>query len=220
MLVTACLLLAAPTTAMKSSQAHAPLTLPRRAFFQAATASAAGLASSAHATASFLADAPELKPPPGKPPNAPPSGPLANTPLGYQVGGGPRPEAEVREIDRARYKAAAGAAPAKTASFLDGAKSWRGSQRAADHPWTAPKVFGAEPAGAAAPAPFEALRACASADLESARDRFEALKAQGQKERDQRRSSEADGEGKGADGGAARSRQTAIWGFPPSSRVM
>lgn len=115
MLVTACLLLAAPTTAMKSSQ-----TLPRRAFFQAATASAAGLASSAHATASFLADAPELKPPPGKPPNAPPSGPLANTPLGYQVGGGPRPEAEVREIDRARYKAAAGAAPAKTASFLDG----------------------------------------------------------------------------------------------------
>ena len=115
MLIAACLLLAAPTTAMKSSQ-----TLPRRAFFQAATASAAGLASSAHATASFLADAPELKPPPGKPPNAPPSGPLANTPLGYQVGGGPRPEAEVREIDRARYKAAAGAAPAKTASFLDG----------------------------------------------------------------------------------------------------
>ena len=122
MLVAACLLLAAPTTAMKSQalKAHSPQTLPRRAFFQAATASAAGLASSAHATASFLADAPELKPPPGKPPNAPPSGPLANTPLGYQVGGGPRPEAEVREIDRARYKAAAGAAPAKTASFLDG----------------------------------------------------------------------------------------------------
>ena len=65
----------------------------------------------------------------------------------------------------------------KAASFLDGAKSWRGSQRAADHPWTAPKVFGAEPAGAAAPAPFEALRACASADLESARDRFEAALA-------------------------------------------
>ena len=65
----------------------------------------------------------------------------------------------------------------KAASFLDGAKSWRGSQRAADHPWTAPKVFGAEPAGAGAPAPFEALRACASADLESARDRFEAALA-------------------------------------------
>ncbi|KAK7241325.1 hypothetical protein SO694_00050270 [Aureococcus anophagefferens] len=65
----------------------------------------------------------------------------------------------------------------KAASFLDGAKSWRGSQRAADHPWTAPRVFGSEPAGAAAPAPFEALRACASADLESARDRFEAALA-------------------------------------------
>ncbi|KAH8073897.1 phospholipase [Aureococcus anophagefferens] len=32
----------------------------------------------------------------------------------------PETQAEVREIDRARYKAAAGAAPAKTASFLDG----------------------------------------------------------------------------------------------------
>ncbi|KAH8051509.1 phospholipase [Aureococcus anophagefferens] len=45
---------------------------------------------------------------------------LAPHKLAGYVGGGLRPEAEVREIDRARYKAAAGAAPAKTASFLDG----------------------------------------------------------------------------------------------------
>jgi len=96
--------------------------LPRRALLQAtaAVSSAAAGAGVALAVPDFLADAPELRPPPGRPPNAPPSGPLANTPLGYQVGGGPRPEAEVREIDKKRYEAAAGAAPEKSASFLDG----------------------------------------------------------------------------------------------------
>uniref|UniRef100_A0A7S4K128 Uncharacterized protein n=1 Tax=Odontella aurita TaxID=265563 RepID=A0A7S4K128_9STRA len=42
---------------------------------------------------------------PGRPPNQPPSGPLAGTKLGFQVGGGPRPEEEVRKIDEPRYAA-------------------------------------------------------------------------------------------------------------------
>ena len=42
---------------------------------------------------------------PGRPPNAPKSGPLAGTALGFQVGGGPRSESEVREIDAPRYAA-------------------------------------------------------------------------------------------------------------------
>jgi hypothetical protein len=39
-------------------------------------------------------------------PNQPRSGPLAGTKLGFQVGGGPRPEEEVRKIDEPRYAAA------------------------------------------------------------------------------------------------------------------
>ena len=39
-------------------------------------------------------------------PNQPPSGPLAGTSLGFKVGGGPRPESEVRKIDESRYEAA------------------------------------------------------------------------------------------------------------------
>ena len=117
-----------PSVAPKPLPTPAPPLAPspalqRRAFFLVATASVtAGRASGvANAVPAFLADAPELKPPPGRPPNAPPSGPLANTPLGYKVGGGPRPEAEVREIDKARYaKVAPRVVPDKVPSFLDG----------------------------------------------------------------------------------------------------
>ena len=61
--------------------------LPRRALLQAtaAVSSAAAGAGVALAVPDFLADAPELRPPPGRPPNAPPSGPLANTPLGCRI---------------------------------------------------------------------------------------------------------------------------------------
>jgi hypothetical protein len=43
---------------------------------------------------------------PGRAPSQPASGPLAGTKLGFQVGGGPRPEEEVRKIDEPRYAAA------------------------------------------------------------------------------------------------------------------
>lgn len=126
--VAACLL--APSTGMRVARrsvrtsSHA---LQRRAFVQAATVSVTGLASGCHATAGFLEAAPELRSDirqksAGRPPNAKDvsSGPLANSPLGFQVGGGPRPEAEVREIDKKRYEAAAGAKAPATADFLDG----------------------------------------------------------------------------------------------------
>mmetsp|Transcript_2991 Transcript_2991/g.4870 ORF Transcript_2991/g.4870 Transcript_2991/m.4870 type:complete len:151 (-) Transcript_2991:230-682(-) len=54
---------------------------------------------------------------PGRAPNQPASGPLAGSKLGFQVGGGPRPEEEVRKIDEARYKAARGS---NNPAFLDG----------------------------------------------------------------------------------------------------
>jgi hypothetical protein len=41
----------------------------------------------------------------GQPPSKLKSGPLAGTKLGFQVGGGPRPEEEVRRIDEPRYAA-------------------------------------------------------------------------------------------------------------------
>lgn len=41
----------------------------------------------------------------GQAPSNPKSGPLAGTKLGFQVGGGPRPEEEVRRIDEPRYAA-------------------------------------------------------------------------------------------------------------------
>ena len=62
--------------------------------------------------------------PPGRPPNQQPSGPLAGTRLGFQVGGGPRPEEEVRKIDEPRYAAvrkAQGLGPA----FLEGVPTER-----------------------------------------------------------------------------------------------
>mmetsp|Transcript_16560 Transcript_16560/g.19087 ORF Transcript_16560/g.19087 Transcript_16560/m.19087 type:complete len:179 (+) Transcript_16560:34-570(+) len=42
----------------------------------------------------------------GIPPTQLKSGPFANSPLGFQVGGGPRPEEVVRAIDAPRYDAA------------------------------------------------------------------------------------------------------------------
>jgi len=56
---------------------------------------------------------------PGRAPNQPASGPLAGTKLGFQVGGGPRPEEEVRKIDEPRY-AAARKAQGKGPFFLEG----------------------------------------------------------------------------------------------------
>jgi hypothetical protein len=56
---------------------------------------------------------------PGRAPNQPASGPLAGTKLGFQVGGGPRPESEVRKIDEPRY-AAVRKAQGKGPLFLDG----------------------------------------------------------------------------------------------------
>jgi hypothetical protein len=56
---------------------------------------------------------------PGRAPNQPSSGPLAGTSLGFQVGGGPRPEDEVRKIDEPRY-AAVRKSQGKGPLFLDG----------------------------------------------------------------------------------------------------
>mmetsp|Transcript_33868 Transcript_33868/g.40983 ORF Transcript_33868/g.40983 Transcript_33868/m.40983 type:complete len:147 (-) Transcript_33868:220-660(-) len=56
---------------------------------------------------------------PGRAPNQPQSGPLAGTSLGFQVGGGPRPENEVRKIDEERY-AAVRKATGQGPLFLDG----------------------------------------------------------------------------------------------------
>jgi hypothetical protein len=95
----------------------------RRAFFvkAAATLTAATTTVTAAEAAIDVSGlrvvAPEGQPAlaPGRAPNQPPSGPLAGTSLGFQVGGGPRPESEVRKIDEARYQAAG-----KGPSFLVG----------------------------------------------------------------------------------------------------
>ena len=92
------------------------LTLQRRGLFKAAVAAASVTAAGAQVSP---ARASEIdwqalgvpverlnQPEPGRPPNPQASGPLANTPFGFQVGGGPRPEEEVRKIDEARYRAA------------------------------------------------------------------------------------------------------------------
>ena len=65
----------------------------------------------------------------GVPPSQLKSGPLANTKLGFQVGGGPRPEEVVRAIDEPRYNAvrkAQGLPP----MFLEGVPIESNSQRA------------------------------------------------------------------------------------------
>ena len=97
------------------------LTLQRRALFKAAVAAAsvtAAVAQVSPARASQI-DWQQLGVPterePGRAPNQSASGPLANSPFGFKVRGGPRPEEEVRKIDEARYRAA-GKAP----SFFDG----------------------------------------------------------------------------------------------------
>mmetsp|Transcript_33857 Transcript_33857/g.40569 ORF Transcript_33857/g.40569 Transcript_33857/m.40569 type:complete len:144 (+) Transcript_33857:1-432(+) len=64
-------------------------------------------------------------------PNQPPSGPLAGTSLGYKVGGGPRPESEVRQIDEARYQAAG-----KGPSFLVGVPREPASEKNTEKIWT------------------------------------------------------------------------------------
>ena len=93
----------------------------RRAFFVEATAAATvvvvGVGGSCSATievANAAIDVSGLKVEGGQPvaasargqaPSNIKSGPLAGTKLGFQVGGGPRPEEEVRRIDEPRYAA-------------------------------------------------------------------------------------------------------------------
>ena len=90
----------------------------RRVFFTFVTTAAAACGAGA-GVANAGIDVSGLKPvpneTPGRAPNQPPSGPLAGTPLGFKVAGGPRPESEVRKIDEARYIAAG-----KGPSFLVG----------------------------------------------------------------------------------------------------
>ena len=94
------------------------LTLQRRALFKAAvTAASVTTAGAANAVPAFLEGVP-IEREPGRAPNQPASGPLANSPFGFKVGGGARPEEEVRKIDEGRYRAARG--PEKGPSFLDG----------------------------------------------------------------------------------------------------
>jgi hypothetical protein len=64
-------------------------------------------------------------------PNQPPSGPLAGTSLGFKVGGGPRPESQVRKIDEARYQAAG-----KGPSFLVGVPRESPSENNTEKTWT------------------------------------------------------------------------------------
>ena len=90
----------------------------RRSFFKAAAATATSTSVIATAAgwrevanaAIDVSSLPVEKPPPvsatpGRAPNQPASGPLAGTKLGFQVGGGPRSEEEVRAIDAPRYEA-------------------------------------------------------------------------------------------------------------------
>lgn len=86
----------------------------RRAFFvEAAAAATAVVATTEVANAAI--DVSGLRAEGGQPvaasaqgqaPSNLKSGPLAGTKLGFQVGGGPRPEEEVRRIDEPRYAAA------------------------------------------------------------------------------------------------------------------
>jgi len=70
------------------------------------TATASAKAANAAIDVSGLKVAPPVDQTPGRAaPNGPSSGILAGTKLGYQVGGGPRSEEEVRKIDEPRYAA-------------------------------------------------------------------------------------------------------------------
>ena len=86
----------------------------RRAFFkEMATKSTAVIATTAAGcqvanaidVSGLKVEKPAVDVTPGRPPNQPPSGPLSGTKFGYQVGGGPRSEEEVRAIDAPRYEA-------------------------------------------------------------------------------------------------------------------
>lgn len=113
MLITALVLILLPRDS-HSLQQFPTTCNSRRAFFNKATTAAStiifvgttigGKAANAGIDVSGLR---VEQPPatPGRPPNAPPSGPLAGTKLGFQVGGGPRSEEEVRRIDEPRYAA-------------------------------------------------------------------------------------------------------------------
>jgi hypothetical protein len=69
-----------------------------------ATAACCEVANAAIDVSGLRAEQPTVTP--GRAPSQPKSGPLAGTKLGFQVGGGPRPEEEVRKIDEPRYAAA------------------------------------------------------------------------------------------------------------------
>jgi hypothetical protein len=90
-------------------------TSSRRTFFIKAAAAATSTSVIATTAANAAIDVSALRAEqqqptanvaPGRAPNQPRSGPLASTKLGFQVGGGPRPEEEVRKIDEPRYAAA------------------------------------------------------------------------------------------------------------------
>ena len=97
----------------------ATATTTRRTFFikAAAATSTSVIATTAayHEVANAAIDVSSLRTeqsqttvtpdPPGRAPSQPASGPFAGTKLGFQVGGGPRPEEEVRKIDEPRYAA-------------------------------------------------------------------------------------------------------------------
>jgi hypothetical protein len=70
----------------------------------ATTAACCEVANAAIDVSGLRADQPTVTP--GRAPTQPASGRFAGTKLGFQVGGGPRPEEEVRKIDEPRYAAA------------------------------------------------------------------------------------------------------------------
>lgn len=118
----------------RNSESLLFLLQSRRAFFTsvtttaAATCAGAGVANAGIDVSGLKEEATTTTP--GRAPNQPPSGPLAGTPLGFQVAGGPRPESEVRKIDEARYQAAG-----KGPSFLVGVPREQPSDGNEDTKW-------------------------------------------------------------------------------------
>mmetsp|Transcript_33827 Transcript_33827/g.60841 ORF Transcript_33827/g.60841 Transcript_33827/m.60841 type:complete len:137 (+) Transcript_33827:2-412(+) len=109
MLIASLLLLVLPRNS--ESLQFIPTTSRRTFFIKAAAATSIATTAACCEVANAAIDVSGLRTeqptvPPGRPPNQPSSGPLAGTKLGFQVGGGPRPEEEVRKIDEPRYAAA------------------------------------------------------------------------------------------------------------------